>query len=44
MSELVAPRNWMRIGLWLVGATMAYNVVEAVGPSPPGLLPVALHS
>ena len=30
MTELVALRNWMRIGLWLVGATMAYNVVEAV--------------
>ena len=28
MSDL-PTRNWMRIGLWLVGATMAYNVVEA---------------
>jgi len=25
-----APRNWTRIGLWLVVATMAYNVIEAV--------------
>jgi divalent metal cation (Fe/Co/Zn/Cd) transporter len=24
------PRDWARIGLWLVGATMAYNVIEAV--------------
>lgn len=24
-----APRDWARIGLFLVGATMAYNVVEA---------------
>jgi divalent metal cation (Fe/Co/Zn/Cd) transporter len=23
-------RDWARIGLWLVGATLAYNVVEAV--------------
>ena len=25
----MAARDWMRIGLWLVGCTMAYNVVEA---------------
>ena len=24
-----AGRNWTRIGLWLVGATLAYNVIEA---------------
>lgn len=24
-----AERDWARIGLWLVGATLAYNVVEA---------------
>ncbi len=24
-----APRDWARIGLWLVGATLAYNVLEA---------------
>jgi divalent metal cation (Fe/Co/Zn/Cd) transporter len=24
-----AKRDWTRIGLWLVGATMAYNVIEA---------------
>lgn len=31
MSTAAAPRerDWARIGLWLVGATMAYNVVEA---------------
>jgi len=31
MSTGAAPRerDWARIGLWLVGATMAYNVVEA---------------
>ena len=22
--------RWMRIGLWLVGATMAYNILEAI--------------
>ena len=32
MSESVLRplRDWARIGLWLVGATLAYNVVEAV--------------
>lgn len=33
MSEQVlrsGQRDWARIGLWLVGATLAYNVVEAV--------------
>jgi divalent metal cation (Fe/Co/Zn/Cd) transporter len=33
MSEQVLgerQRDWARIGLWLVGATLAYNVVEAV--------------
>lgn len=25
-----APSRWARVALWLVGATMAYNVVEAV--------------
>ena len=25
-----APSRWTRVALWLVGATMAYNVVEAV--------------
>lgn len=25
-----SPRDWTRIALWLVGATLAYNVVEAV--------------
>jgi divalent metal cation (Fe/Co/Zn/Cd) transporter len=32
MSEQVVragERDWARIGLWLVGATLAYNVVEA---------------
>lgn len=26
----VTSRDWLRIALWLVGATMAYNVVECV--------------
>ena len=26
----LASRDWRRIGLWLVGATMAYNVLEGV--------------
>jgi divalent metal cation (Fe/Co/Zn/Cd) transporter len=33
MSEQVlrgSGRDWTRIGLWLVGATLVYNVVEAV--------------
>lgn len=33
MSEQVlrqSHRDWARIGLWLVGATLAYNVIEAV--------------
>jgi divalent metal cation (Fe/Co/Zn/Cd) transporter len=34
LSSSVSPqthtRNWRRIGLWLVGATMAYNVLEGV--------------
>ena len=33
MLEQVAhtpQRDWTRIGLWLVGATLAYNVIEAV--------------
>lgn len=30
MSESTPSRNWMRIGLWLVCATMVYNVAEAV--------------
>ena len=25
----IGERDWARIGLWLVGATMAYNVIEA---------------
>jgi len=31
MTSRAAPRerDWTRIGLWLVGATMAYNVAEA---------------
>lgn len=29
-SPAVAGRDWPRIGLWLVGATLAYNVLEAV--------------
>lgn len=30
MAETHArPRNWTRIGLWLVGATMGYNAIEA---------------
>ncbi len=29
-SVLVPERDWARIGLWLVGATMAYNVIEAI--------------
>ena len=31
-SEVVrpGPRDWARIGLWLVTATLAYNVIEAV--------------
>jgi divalent metal cation (Fe/Co/Zn/Cd) transporter len=31
MTSTVASRerDWARIGLWLVGATMAYNVIEA---------------
>jgi divalent metal cation (Fe/Co/Zn/Cd) transporter len=31
MTSTAAPRerDWARIGLWLVGATMAYNVIEA---------------
>lgn len=28
-AGLEASRDWSRIGLWLVGATLAYNVVEA---------------
>jgi len=28
-SSAVPARDWRRIGLWLVGATLAYNVVEA---------------
>jgi len=28
-SSTVPARDWRRIGLWLVGATLAYNVVEA---------------
>jgi divalent metal cation (Fe/Co/Zn/Cd) transporter len=27
---VASPRDWRHIGLWLVGATMAYNVVEGV--------------
>jgi len=27
---LASERDWTRIGLWLVGATLAYNVIEAV--------------
>ena len=27
---LADTRDWRRIGLWLVGATMAYNVLEGV--------------
>jgi divalent metal cation (Fe/Co/Zn/Cd) transporter len=30
VSPPALPRNWRRIGLWLVGATMAYNVAEGV--------------
>ena len=29
-AETAAGRDWPRIALWLVGATLAYNVVEAV--------------
>lgn len=29
-SVVARVRDWARIGLWLVGATMAYNVIEAV--------------
>jgi divalent metal cation (Fe/Co/Zn/Cd) transporter len=29
MKESSPPRNWTRLGLWLVGATMGYNAVEA---------------
>ena len=32
MLEQIAhtpERDWARIGLWLVGATLAYNVIEA---------------
>lgn len=29
-AALGTSRDWARIGLWLVGATLAYNVVEAV--------------
>ena len=28
--SLPRPRDWRRIGLWLVAATMAYNVFEGV--------------
>jgi len=28
-STAMPARDWRRIGLWLVGATLAYNVVEA---------------
>ena len=30
MTDQAVGRDWARIGLWLVGATMAYNVIEAV--------------
>jgi len=30
VARPAAIRDWQRIGLWLVGATMAYNVVEGV--------------
>ena len=29
-SSVGAHRGWRRIGLWLVAATMAYNVLEGV--------------
>src|SRR2546427_539447 len=29
-SQPVTARHWQRIGLWLVGATMAYNVAEGI--------------
>jgi divalent metal cation (Fe/Co/Zn/Cd) transporter len=29
VTERASPRNWTRLGLWLVGATMVYNAVEA---------------
>lgn len=28
-GEHLAVRDWARIGVWLVGATLAYNVIEA---------------
>jgi hypothetical protein len=28
--HLAASRDWRHIALWLVGATMAYNVAEGV--------------
>jgi divalent metal cation (Fe/Co/Zn/Cd) transporter len=30
MTAAAPVRDWRRIGLWLVGATLAYNVIEAV--------------
>jgi hypothetical protein len=34
LSSAASPRtytrNWRRIGLWLVGATMGYNVLEGI--------------
>jgi divalent metal cation (Fe/Co/Zn/Cd) transporter len=29
-SGQIGERNWVRIGLWLVGATLLYNIAEAV--------------
>ncbi len=30
LPVIARERDWVRIGLWLVGATMVYNVIEAV--------------